>query len=63
MLTFYQNDLAMRNTADMTVDEQSPSDRSLDSGVSAVNPLVVSNDIEVREKCVSFLLTRTPHEN
>jgi hypothetical protein len=34
------------------------------SGVNAVNPLVVFYDIHgrERERCYSFILSRTPHE-
>jgi hypothetical protein len=50
--TFYQNDLAMRNTADRKVVSPSPLVRSI-SGVSA-NPLVDLYDIYGRRRKVQF---------
>jgi hypothetical protein len=47
-----QNDLAMRNTAD----------RSTLRRLITVH-LIAFYDMQERERCYSFLLSRTPHEN
>jgi hypothetical protein len=63
--TFYQNDLAMRNTADMTGDKRIAVWLQSISGI--INPLVAFYDIHERKREVLFfvcciVLSRTPHE-
>jgi hypothetical protein len=54
-LTLYQNDLAMRNTVTADVTGMPiPSDCSLISGGSGVNPLVAFHDIHGRKAEVLF---------
>jgi hypothetical protein len=60
---FYQNDLAMRNTADVPSGKPIAVWLQSTSGGDAVYPLVAFYDIqEERESCYSFILSRTPHE-
>jgi hypothetical protein len=47
---FYQNELAMRNTADVTVGNPIAIRSQSISGVNAVNPLVAFYDILGRER-------------
>jgi hypothetical protein len=64
--TFYKNELAMRNTVDMTGGKPIAVLLQSLSGVSAINPLVAFYDRhkkdDERERCYSFILSRTPHE-
>jgi hypothetical protein len=53
----------MRNTLDVTGGKPNAVLTQSISGVSAINPLVAFYDIrEERERCYSFILSRTPHE-
>jgi hypothetical protein len=55
--------LAMWNTADVTDGKPIAVLLQSLSGVSAINPLVAFYDIHGgRERCYSFILSRTPHE-
>jgi hypothetical protein len=54
---FYQNDLAKRNTADMTGGKPIAVCLQSISGVSAVNPLVAFYDIHGRKGEVLFFCT------
>jgi hypothetical protein len=51
----------MSNTADVTDGKPIAVLQSI-SGVNAINPLVAFYDMEERERCYSFILSRTPHE-
>jgi hypothetical protein len=51
----------MRNTADVTGGKPIAVLLQSISGVSAINPLVAFYDTEERERCYSFILSRTPH--
>jgi hypothetical protein len=60
--TLYQNYLAMRNTADVTVKPIAVWSQSI-SGVNAINTLVAFYDIHGRKREVLFFyLSQTPHE-
>jgi hypothetical protein len=54
MPSFYQNNLAMSNTANMTGGKSIAVRSQSISGMSAVNPLVASYDIHGREGEVPF---------
>jgi hypothetical protein len=59
----YQNYLARSNTANVTGGKPIAVLLQSISGVSAINRLVAFYDImEERERCYSFILSRTPHE-
>jgi hypothetical protein len=64
--TFYQNYLAMRNTAGVTSSKPIAVWSQSMSCVGAVNPLVAFYDIHgwkgERERCYSFILSGIPHE-
>jgi hypothetical protein len=60
--TFYQNDLAKRNTADETGGKPIAVRLQSISGGDVANPLFAFYDIHERERCYSFVLSRTPHE-
>jgi hypothetical protein len=54
----------MINTADVTGGKPITVLLQSISGVSAINPLVAfTTSTEERERCYSFILSRTPHEN
>jgi hypothetical protein len=60
---FYQNDLAMRNIADVTDGKPIALRLQSISGGDAGNPLIAYYDIQGRKKCCySFILSRTLHE-
>jgi hypothetical protein len=60
---FYHNDLAMRNTADVTGGKPIAVWLQSISGGYAVNPLVAfMTSMEERDRWYSFVLSRTPHE-
>jgi hypothetical protein len=61
MPTFYQNYIAMSNTADVTGGK--PIADWSQSISDAINPLVAFYDIHGRKREVSFILSWTPHEN
>jgi hypothetical protein len=61
MPTFYQNYLAMSNTANGTGGKPIAVLLQSISGLSTINPLVVVS-MEEREMCYCFILSRTPHE-
>jgi hypothetical protein len=53
----------MRNIADVTGGKPTAVQSQSISGVCAINPLVAFHDIHgKRERCYSFILSRTPHE-
>jgi hypothetical protein len=52
--TFYQNDVAIRNTADVTGGKPIAVSSQSTSGVSAINPLVADYDIQGRKRVVLF---------
>jgi hypothetical protein len=53
----------MRNTADVTGGKPIAVLLQSISGVSVINPLVAfTTSMEERERCYSFILSRTPHE-
>jgi hypothetical protein len=60
--TFYQNYIAMRNSADVTGGKPIAIRSQSISVVSAFNPLVAFYDIHGRKGEVLFILSRTPHE-
>jgi hypothetical protein len=54
MTTFYQNDLAMRNTSDVTGDKPIARLIAVFSGGDAVNPLVAFYNTHGRKRDVLF---------
>jgi hypothetical protein len=60
--TFYQNYLAVRNSADVTGGRPNAVWSQFISGVNAINPIVALFDIHGRKRCYSFILSGTPHE-
>jgi hypothetical protein len=62
MPTFFQNYLAVRNTAEVTGGKPIAVLWQSISDLSAVNPLVAFYDIHGRKGAALFALSRTPHE-
>jgi hypothetical protein len=60
--TFYQNYLAVRNTADVTDGKPIAVLSQSISGVNAINPVVALYDIHGRKREVLFFFSRAPHE-
>jgi hypothetical protein len=59
---FYQNYLAMKDTADVTGGKPIAVLFQSISGVSGINSLVAFYDIHGGERCYCIILSRTPHE-
>jgi hypothetical protein len=61
--TFYQNDLALRNTADVTCGKPiAVSSQSISGGALLIFKSPFTTSMEERERYYSFVLSQTPHE-
>jgi hypothetical protein len=60
--TFYQNDLAMRNTLDVAGGKPIAVWLQPISGGNTVNHMPFTTSMEEKERCYSFVLSRAPHE-
>jgi hypothetical protein len=57
-----KNHLTVSNTADVAGSKPIAVSSQSISGVNAINHLITFYDIHGRERCYSFILSRTPHE-